>query len=307
MSLITKYRPSTFNAVAGNAETVRGVQTLLDREKDQKHTFLISGPRGCGKTTLGRIIAQHVGCDMKRDFTEVDTAALNGVGPARELRGNCVFKGMAGGKRVWLLDECHRMSSAAQDVLLKTFEEPPEHAYFILATTDPQRLLPTVIDRLAHFKVEPLSPKESIAFIKKIIRREKKQIPIEILETLVEKAEYRPRSSLNLLEKIINETPERMEEILEKEQVAEAQTIELVRAIIRREKWSKIARLIKELLEKESAEDIRRMVLGYATSILLKEDDMSAFEIAENFQKPFYVNGKADLIIAAYNSLLEEG
>lgn len=306
MSLITKYRPNTLKSFVGNKETAEGVQAMLDAD-DPKQVFLFTGKFGCGKTSLGRIVAQYINCDMERDFTEVDAAALSGVKEARELRKNAQYKGFTGGKRVWLIDECHRMSVPAQEILLKLFEEPPAHAYFILATTDPRKLKNTLIDRCAHFTVAPLKEEECIGFLKKIIRREKKKVPIEIIESIVEKAGNRPRSSLNLLEKLIDKDEQGMQAILDQEKKEDIDAIVLCRALLGNKKWGTISKMLRKLKKQEDdPEGIRRLVLSYSTSVLLKDDNIKAFELLENFQKPFYDNGFSDLVQACYNTLLED-
>ena len=306
MSLITKYRPSTLKAFVGNKDTAEGIATMLNA-KDPKQVYLFTGTYGCGKTTLGRIVAQHVDCNMERDFIEIDAAALSGVKEARALRKNAQYKGLAGGVRVWLIDECHRMSVPAQEILLKLFEEPPAHAYFILATTDPRKLKNTLIDRCAHFTVAPLSDKECTLFLKKIVRREKKKVPDEIIENIIDKAQCRPRSCLNLLEKLIDKDEEGMRAIIEQVKKEDIDAIQLCRALLNGKRWLAIAKLIKAFKEQEQEpEGIRRLVLSYASSVILKSDNIKAFEILDNFKKPYYDNGYADLIRDCYQTVLIE-
>jgi len=303
MSLITKYRPNTFEGVVGNADTISKIKNMLDKD-DPKRTFLLSGLRGCGKTTIGRIIAKHVGCNIDFDFIEFDAAALNGVGPARDLREQCLYKSLTQGPRVWLIDECHRMTDAAQEILLKTFEEPPDHVFFVLATTDPQKIKQTVIDRFAHFKVQPLTEVEFSSFIKKIARREKVTLPDEVILSLYDKAEGRPRTGLNILEKLIGSSTEEMLEMIKSESEAENEAIELCRALIKKESWGSVKKILASIMIKEDPETIRRIVFGYMTSIMLKGTNDAAFEIASNFKDPFYTNGKGDLIFCCYNTCM---
>lgn len=301
MSLITKYRPITFEGVVGNKDAITKIKNMLDKD-NPKRTFFLSGNFGCGKTTIGRIIAKYVGCNIDFDFMEVDAAALNGVGPARELREQCQYKSLTTGPRVWLIDECHRMTEAAQEILLKTFEEPPDHAFFILASTDPQKIKKTVMDRFAHFKVQALTEEEFSGFIKKIVRREKITIPDEVIRTLYDKSEGRPRTGLNLLEKIAGSSVETMLEILHSENETENETIELCRALLKKESWSNVKKILANIISKEDPEAIRRIVYGYMMSVLIKGENEIAFEIASNFKEPFYVNGKNDLIFCCYNT-----
>ena len=302
MSLITKYRPTSFEELLGNKETVASIKALLDKE-DPKRTFLISGLKGTGKTTIGHVIAQYVGCNMSLDFIEVDAAALNGAPPARELRENCKYGSITQGPRVWLIDECHRMTDAAQEILLKTFEKPPEHAFFILATTEPNRLKDTFIDRMAHFTMKPLSENEFKLLIKKVTRKEGfPSLAENIITSLYDKAEGRPRTGLNILEKVLTVTDENMMSMISAGIDIEGAIIDLCRCIIKKESWVYISKLLLSLLEKEPPEEIRRGIYGYMVSIISKGENPYAFEVASNFKETTYINGKNDLIYACYNA-----
>lgn len=296
MSLITKYRPDSFGAVVGNTAAIDSIKSALDKTPP-KRTFLLSGPRGTGKTTIARIIAKYVGCDIEHNFHEIDSADFRGIDTARELIKSTKYKGLGGGVKVYLLDEVHKFTKDAQEALLKTTEEPPEHVFIVLATTDPQLLKPTLVDRCLHCKTVPLTDDDGLKFLKKIVRREGKQLPDNILQSILEKAEWRPRSALNLLEKIIDISPDKMEQALEKEKAFESQTIDLCRALINGTNWAKLMNIIKGL-EAEEPESIRRAVMGYCTAIMMKEFNETAMIVAECFEKPFYDNGRNDLILS---------
>jgi DNA polymerase III delta prime subunit len=275
---------------------------VYDFTLPETHNFISNGYIS-HNTTIGRVIAHYVGCNFDFDYSEVDAAALNGVVPARELRENCKYPSLSQGPRVWLIDECHNMTDKAQEILLKTFEEPPKHAFFILATTEPEKLIDTILDRVAHYKVAPLNEEEFSTFIRKIARREKITIPDDMLLSMYDKSEGRPRTGLNILEKILAAAPERMAELVKGEKLIEAEIIELSRSLIKRESWKAVSKILTGLIGKEDPETIRRQVFGYMNSILLKGDNNEAFEIASNFKDPFYTNGKNDLIFCCYNAV----
>ena len=147
MSLHIVYRPDKFEEVIGNKITVKTIQNKI-HGIEPPHAILLHGPSGCGKTTLGRIISSELGCKINsNDFNELDIAQLTGVDTAREIRQNMSFLPMESKCRVWLLDEFHKASTSFQNAMLKALEDAPRHVYFILCTTDPEKIIKTVQTR----------------------------------------------------------------------------------------------------------------------------------------------------------------
>ena len=127
------------------------------KKKNLGHAYLFSGPRGVGKTSLARIIATTIGCDPVFDITEIDAASHNKVDDIRELNDSVnFFASSPGKKRVFIFDEVHMLSNAASNAFLKTLEEPPEHVIFILATTEPERVIETIRSRTTHLAFKRL-------------------------------------------------------------------------------------------------------------------------------------------------------
>ena len=129
--LITKYRPTTWDDVVGHKGVIRALKATL--AKCSARSFLFSGPAGCGKTTLARLIAKAEGCDQPR---EIDAASNSGVDDMRAVAATANYRGMDGGPTVIIVDECHRLSKQAWDALLKPIEEPPNDVYWVLCTTE---------------------------------------------------------------------------------------------------------------------------------------------------------------------------
>ena len=146
-ALYRKYRPSSLEELVGQSDAVQLISEQI-KNSNLSHAYLFSGPRGVGKTSLARIIATTIGCDPVFDITEIDAASHNKVDDVRELNDSVNFIASSPGKkRVFILDEVHMLSNAASNAFLKTLEEPPEHVIFILATTEPERVIETIRSR----------------------------------------------------------------------------------------------------------------------------------------------------------------
>ena len=169
LALYQKYRSTTFDEVVGQETTVRTIQNAI-RENKVGHAYLFCGPRGTGKTTMARLLAKAVNCEHPEkapcgecdscrmaaagthpDIIEINAANETHVEDVRDLIERAKLAPMMGRHKIYIIDEVHQLSSAAASALLKTLEEPPENVIFILATTDPQKLLPTIVSRCQRF------------------------------------------------------------------------------------------------------------------------------------------------------------
>lgn len=144
MPLHIEHRPSNLSEIFGNKAIVESLTSIFERKSDYPHAFLFHGPTGCGKTTLARIVAKMLKCDKPEEY---NMANLRGIDAVRTLVEECVYLPLTGHNRVYILDEIHRQTKDAQNALLKLLEDPPEHVYFILGTTDPEQLIATLRGR----------------------------------------------------------------------------------------------------------------------------------------------------------------
>jgi DNA polymerase III subunit gamma/tau len=169
-SLYRRYRPQRFAELQGQEHVANALRNAV-RDERVLHAYLFSGPRGTGKTSSARILAKALNCTnlqsgepccecesciqvvngSSMDVIELDAASNNGVDAMRELVSRAAL-GTSGRRKVYIVDEVHMLSTAAANALLKTLEEPPDHVVFVLATTDPQKVLPTIISRTQHFE-----------------------------------------------------------------------------------------------------------------------------------------------------------
>lgn len=303
MALGTDHRPETLKELHGNAALKQSLASKLKLSEDKRpHVYLFTGNKGCGKTTLARIVANTIGCH-KSEFNELDASdESGGVAAVRELKRQIHYSPMAGDVRVWFADEAHKISKAGQEAFLKMLEEPPDHAYFIFATTDPQKLLPTFKDRCATFEVKPLDEEEMEEFLHEIIEAEEKEVPQAIIEHIVEASQGLPRQAIRILERVIDLPAKQMLASAQQTAETEAQTIDLCRALLNpKVKWSEIAKILSTITGEP--ESIRYAVLGYCNAILLKGDNKRAYLVMSCFTEPYYNLSKSGLTLSCYEAV----
>ena len=301
-SLYIKYRPNSLDEVAGNKSLISSLKSLLESKTNLPHSFLFTGPSGCGKTTLGRILAKELGCSLD-DFKEVDSGDFRGIDSIREIRKQMRMSPINGPCRIWLIDECHQLTKDAQNALLKALEDTPKHVYFILCTTDPQKLLKTIKTRCTPYEVKPLADKAIGRLLKNIARKEDVDLPKEVREQIARDSLGSPRQALVLLGKVIHLPEEEMLEAAEKSAEEESEVIELCRMLLNPDQsWGKISRLIKGL--NQEPESIRRAILGYFSAVLLSntKKNKRAADVMECFLDHFYDSGKAGLVLSCWQA-----
>jgi len=298
-SLAAKYRPQHLGQFLGNEATVHSLKATLERE-EIPHSMLFTGPSGCGKTTLARIVAAKLRCS-KFDLTELNTADFRGIDTIRDLIRVSSLAPMSGPCRVWIMDECHQLSKDAQHALLKLLEDSPKHAYLLLATTEPDKLLATIKTRCVTFDLQPLPDKEMRGLVMRTVDAENAEVPEEVVDQIVQDSLGSPRMALTILDKVIGMTQDAMLEAAQQQAVQQNEAIELCRALIQKRPWPQVAKTLKGL--SQDPEQVRRAVLGYASSVLLGKDAGQAYIVMMAFKEPLYDTGRPGLVMACYEAV----
>lgn len=270
--LITKYRPETFDDVVGHTTIVKTLKNILDEGKSK--AFLFSGQSGLGKTTLARIAANYI-CDGEAtaaNIIEVDAATNTGAEATRELAASLNYKAL--GKhpiKVCIVDEVHRLSSAAFSSLLKPIEEPPSHVYWALCTTELGKIPNTIKTRCTKFDLKPLKEEYLLRLLSCVADEEELDTPDEVLEIISENSDGSPRQALANLEvcAYCETANEALNVMRSAGQTQEA--IELARLLLARQgrNWSATLKILNNMKEMEP-ESIRIMITRYISAALLK-------------------------------------
>lgn len=221
-SLYRRYRPQNFSEVIGQDHLVAALRNAVMEDR-VGHAYLLSGPRGTGKTSTARILAKALNCRERTDggepcgvcesciaiesgssmdLVELDAASNNNVANIREITSNAAL-GSPGERKVYLLDEVHMLTAAASNALLKTLEEPPEHVIFILATTDPQKVLPTIRSRTQHVELALVPPEILGDHVKHIAEQANLDVDSATLEYVVQRGSGSVRDTLSALDQVI--------------------------------------------------------------------------------------------------------
>lgn len=298
MSLYKKYRPQTFEQVRGNEEMVESISKAIEDPDKCNHSFLLHGETGCGKTTIARIIANVLEIS-ETDLQEINCSDYRGIDDARAIIKNAQYKPMESTYRMFLLDEVHQLTTQAQDSLLKILEDVPPHVFFVLCTTEAQKLKKTIRGRCLQFQINLLTERQMKGLLKSICKKEKEKLPEEVLLQIIKSSQGHPRDAINILEQVLNVEEEQRLETAKKVEQVQSLAIDLARLLIKNSSWSEV-KLVLEGLKGEDAESIRRVVLGYAQAVLLKSDNAKAGLVLEEFLEPTYNSGFPQIVFASY-------
>ncbi len=299
MELYKKYRPKVLEDLMGQSGVIKMLGNMINND-NIPHAILLTGSSGCGKTTIARILRRKLKCG-KHDFNELNCADDRGIDDIRKIRRRMNQVAISGKTRIWLFDEAHKLTNDAQNALLKMLEDTPSHVYFMLATTDPQKLIKTIRTRCTEIALNPLLDKDMGTLLLTVSKQEKIKVPKQAISKIVEVSEGSARKALVILNQIIDLSLEEMLETI-RANTAEVQGIAVARALLNpRTTWQAMTKVLKEC-SKEEPETIRWIVLGYMKSVMLgggKPTDR-AYIIIESFREHFYDSKHAGLVAAAF-------
>jgi DNA polymerase-3 subunit gamma/tau len=226
MVLYRKYRPQNFSEVVGQDHITDILKNAIATNKIA-HAYLFCGPKGSGKTTIARLLAKAINCEDKSssepcnkcsackdimdnramDIVEIDAASHRGIDEIRELRDNVHFAPSKFKYKVFILDESHQLTPGAANAFLKILEEAPSHVIFILATTEPQKMIPTIISRCQRFDFRKISVLEITKKLEKIVKKEKGKVEKEVLSVIASLAGGSMRDAESTLSQVLSFAP----------------------------------------------------------------------------------------------------
>ena len=224
MALYRKYRPASFAEVVGQEHVTEPLSTALESGRIN-HAYLFSGPRGCGKTSSARILARSLNCERgptatpcgvcdscvalapngpgNVDVVELDAASHGGVDDTRELRDRAFYAPAQSRYRIFIVDEAHMVTTAGFNALLKIVEEPPEHLIFVFATTEPEKVLPTIRSRTHHYPFRLLAPKTMRGLLSRICAQEDVTVDDAVYPLVIRAGGGSPRDTLSVLDQLL--------------------------------------------------------------------------------------------------------
>ncbi len=328
-----KYRPQLFSTVVGQSHITTTLKNAI-RNKQLAHAFLFCGPRGVGKTTCARILAKAINCEnpasdgeacnachscisfnegSSLNIHELDAASNNSVDDIRSLVDQVRFAPQPGKYKVYIIDEVHMLSSSAFNAFLKTLEEPPPYAIFILATTEKYKILPTILSRCQVFDFKRITNQDIIDHLQEIC--EKENIPAEksSLEIIAQKSEGCMRDALSIMDKMVSFSDGKLTylDTLEHLNILDDGYYFKLLAAIREQKLSDALLIFDEINRKGFEGDL--LLNGFSEfirNLLICKDEKAAvlLDVVDNFKQKYIEEAKmveGSFLISALNLLSE--
>jgi DNA polymerase-3 subunit gamma/tau len=328
-----KYRPQTFDSVVGQKHITTTLKNAI-LQQQLAHAFLFCGPRGVGKTTCARILAKTINCEniqpngeacdkctscvsfsegSSLNIHELDAASNNSVDDIKTLIDQIRFLPQMGKYKVYIIDEVHMLSTSAFNAFLKTLEEPPHYAIFILATTEKHKILPTILSRCQIFEFKRITTNDTVEHLEEIAEKESIEAEKSALELIAQKSEGCMRDALSILDKIVSFTNGKItySNTLEHLNILDADYFFRFMDAMKEEDMSAVMLLFHEINHKGFEPEI--FLGGFAEffrNLLVCKDEKiaSLLETVENFKERYSTtatNTSSSFIISALNLLNE--
>ncbi len=330
-----KYRPQNFSTVVGQSHITTTLKNAINNNQ-LAHAFLFCGPRGVGKTTCARILAKTINCENKTpdgeacntcpscisfdagtsmNIHELDAASNNSVDDIRSLVEQVRFAPQAGEYKVYIVDEVHMLSAAAFNAFLKTLEEPPPYAIFILATTEKHKILPTILSRCQIFDFKRITINDTIEHLQEICEKENISAEKTALHVIAQKSEGCMRDSLSILDKIVSFTDGHLTyaNTLEHLNILDEDYYFKLLEFLQEQQLSDALVLLDTILQKGfEADSFLEGFTEFTRNLLVSKDPkaVTLLEVADDFKEKYLLWAqKTDMgwILAALNLLSEAG
>lgn len=311
MPLHTDKRPDNLDDLMGNDGIKEAIKMSLARQ-DKPHSWMFVGPAGCGKTTMARIVAKMIGCHTD-DIAEYNSANTRGIETIRDLIQSTYYMPTRSQYKIYILDEAHKITSDGQNALLKTLEEPPSHCFFVICTTDPDKVIKAIRTRCAMYEMKTLASPYMKKLIENTLVSEGIQVedfPKEVVNQIIKSADGCPRQALILLDSVIDIEDEKTAlNAISEATNNEKTSIDICRTLLdkRKNRWLDMKYYLKGF--DEEPEKIRYAVLGYLAACLLSDKNDAATDahisqVIDCFTESFMYSGKAGFYNACYQACL---